>query len=98
MQHQGLHGALTSPLLLLERGIKFAQMLFQRSVRPAKRGKGNKPIAVDDPQERTSAKRRASMSCTRGHKGTPKAGPLRGRLKRVFTNSWRFKRYQYIDL
>ena len=43
----------------------------QASVTPAKRGKGNKPKAVDDPQERTPAKRRASMSWAQ-------------RLKRVF--------------
>ena len=24
------------------------------------------------------------MTCTRGHKGSPKVGPMRGRLKRVF--------------
>jgi hypothetical protein len=41
------------------------------SVTPAKRGKGNKPKAVDDPQERTPAERRASMSWAQ-------------RLKRVF--------------
>jgi hypothetical protein len=41
------------------------------SVTPAKRGKGNKPRAVDDPQERTPAERRASMSWAQ-------------RLKRVF--------------
>jgi hypothetical protein len=41
------------------------------SVTSAKRGKGNKPKAVDDPQERTSAERRASMSWAQ-------------RLKRVF--------------
>ena len=41
------------------------------SVTPAKWGKGNKPKAVDDPQERTPAERRASMSWAQ-------------RLKRVF--------------
>ena len=41
------------------------------SVTPAKRGKGTKPKAVDDPQERTPAERRASMSWAQ-------------RLKRVF--------------
>jgi hypothetical protein len=41
------------------------------SVTPAKRGKGNKPKAVDDPQERIPAERRASMSWAQ-------------RLKRVF--------------
>ena len=41
------------------------------SVTPAKRGKGNKPKAVDDPQERTPVERRASMSWAQ-------------RLKRVF--------------
>lgn len=41
------------------------------SVTPAERGKGNKPKAVDDLQERTPAERRASMSWAQ-------------RLKRVF--------------
>ena len=40
-------------------------------VTPAKRGKGNKPEAVDEPQERTPAERRASMTWAQ-------------RLKRVF--------------
>ena len=53
-------------------------------VTPAKQGKGNKPKA-SGLEEQTSAERRASMTWAQ-------------RLKRVFTNSRRFRRHRHRDL
>jgi Putative transposase len=72
-------------------------------VTPAKRGKGNKPKAADGQEEQMPVQRHAAMtgfcSCRTGihaihgnNLGAPKVGPWRGRLKRVFTNSRRFRR------
>ena len=67
-------------------------------VTPARRGKGNMRQESGKTDDCVPASRHAAMTCTRGHKGTPKVGPMRGRLKRVFTKSRRFRRYRYIDL
>jgi len=54
-------------------------------ITPAKRGKGNNTKAIDDAQDQTCTERHASMSWAQ-------------RLKRVFTNSRRFRRYRHRDL
>ena len=63
---------------------------YRALVTPAKRGKGNKREENCKTGDCESANRHVAMTCTRGHKGTPKVGPMRGRLKRVFTKSRRF--------
>ena len=73
-------------------------------ITPAKRGKGNKHQINGD--ERSPVEQHAAMTgfcswtpdrCKPGipaihgnNMGTPKVGPMRGRLKRVFTKSRRF--------
>ena len=62
-------------------------------VAPAKRGKGNKREKNCKTGDCEPANRHAAMTCTRGHKGTPKAGPMRGRLKRVSMGPARYRYY-----